>query len=80
MKIEDYPASVTKKEQYTTTELAHIFRVSHRTAGIMIDEGLIDGYTIPGGKTRRVRHDAVIKYVNSNPKFAYALQHITEPS
>ena len=77
MKIEDYPATLPTKEQYTAGEVAVLYGVSHRTACKMIDGGAIQGFTVPGSKERRVLFASVKAHVAANPAYAFVLAKIT---
>lgn len=76
MRIEDYPKSLPRKEQYTAGEVAILYGVSHRTACKMIDNGTIQGITVPGGKERRVLMSAIREHVAAHPQYAYVLGKI----
>ncbi|SIO37743.1 hypothetical protein SAMN05444166_4214 [Singulisphaera sp. GP187] len=79
MNLDQYPATITKKEQYTAGDVAILFGVSHRTACKMIDRGDLSGFTIPGSKERRVLHAEIVKYVSANPQYTHILAKIVTP-
>ena len=80
MKIERYPKTLPKQEQYTAGEVAILYGVSHRTACKMIDTGAIQGFTVPGSKERRVLYTAIVEHVTANPTFKFVLAKIVESS
>lgn len=78
MRIEEYPTTMKKKEQYTAGEVAILYGVSHRTACKMIDSGAIKGFTVPGSKERRVLFVAVKEHVAAHdPHYKFVLDKIT---
>lgn len=53
-------------QTYTTGKIAKICDVAPRTVSKWIDKGLLSGYSIPGGKDRRVTKDALIDFLRKN--------------
>ena len=76
MRISQYPTSLPKQEQYTVGDVAILYGVSHRTACKLIDGGEINGFTLPGGKERRVLFTSIQKHVAANPRFQHVLAKI----
>lgn len=76
MKIDDYPKTLPKKEQYTAGEVAIIYGVSHRTACKMIDSGVLRGFLVPGSMSRRVLFGSIEDHVTANPSYKFVLSKI----
>jgi hypothetical protein len=76
MKIEKYPKTLPRQEQYTAGEVAILYGVSHRTACKMIDNGTIAGFTVPGSKERRVLFASLAAHVKANPAYAFVITKI----
>lgn len=77
MKKSDYPRSLPRADEYTSTEVAILYGVSTRTACKMIDTGILKGHVVPGGKERRVRHADLMAHARgSHGNFAYVLDKI----
>ncbi len=52
-------------EVFTTGEVAKLCRVSSRTAAKWIDNGLLKGWRVPGGKDRRVSRAALVEFLEA---------------
>jgi len=50
-------------EVFTTGEVAKLCRVSSRTAAKWIDNGLLKGWRVPGGKDRRVARKDLVAFL-----------------
>ena len=54
------------KKLYTTGEVAKICNLSQQTVIRCFDAGRVEGFRIPGSKFRRIPHDSLIKFMQSN--------------
>ncbi len=72
MKIADYPKTIVAKEQYTSGDVAVVLGVSLRTASIMLGNGTIKSFKLPGLTGRRVLHTELAKFLDSSPDYEYA--------
>lgn len=52
---------------FTSGHLAKMFQVAPRTISKWIDDGIIEGYRIPGSKDRRVTREKVLSFLKRNP-------------
>lgn len=73
-----YPKTLPLKEQYRAGEVAILYGVSHRTACKMIDNGDIEGFTVPGSKERRVLFASIAAHVKASPQYQFVLDKITQ--
>lgn len=69
MKKQDYPSQVDAKDEYSANETAIILNVSKPTVVKLVDGGKIPGAyrSEKGKKDRRIPHDALIRYITSQP-------------
>jgi excisionase family DNA binding protein len=51
---------------YTTGEIARALQVAPRTVAHWIDDGLLQGYQLPGSRHRRVQGEQLAKFVKDN--------------
>ena len=51
------------RELFGTTEIARICCVSTRTAAKFIDSGLLQGWRVPGSKTRRTSRKLLVQFL-----------------
>ena len=51
---------------FTTGTMSKITGVSPRTVATWIDDGHLQGYTIPGSKDRRVSRSALVDFMSAN--------------
>ena len=54
------------KKLYTTGEVAKICNLSQQTIIRCFDAGRVEGFRIPGSKFRRIPHESLIKFMQSN--------------
>jgi CheY-like chemotaxis protein len=54
------------KKLYTTGEVAKICNLSQQTVIRCFDAGRVEGFRIPGSKFRRIPHESLIKFMQSN--------------
>ncbi len=78
MRIKDYPKTVAAKEQYTSGDIAVLLGVSLRTASIMLKNGVIKSFQLPGLTGRRVLHNELVAFLNSSPDYAYAAAKLVD--
>ncbi len=64
---------------FTTGEISKICNVAQRTAIKWFDEGIIDGYIIPGTKDRRVPFNSLLEFMKKN-KMPFDLFYQVEKS
>ena len=62
------------KKLYTTGEVAKICNLSQQTIIRCFDAGRVEGFRIPGSKFRRIPHESLIKFMQSNDIPIDALQ------
>ena len=62
------------KKLYTTGEVAKICNLSQQTIIRCFDAGRVEGFRIPGSKFRRIPHESLIKFMQSNDIPINALQ------
>jgi len=54
------------KNLYTTGEVAKICNLSQQTIIRCFDAGRVEGFRIPGSRFRRIPHESLIKFMQSN--------------
>jgi excisionase family DNA binding protein len=79
VKIQDYPKTIARKEQYTSGDVAILLGISHRTATKLIDRGAINSFKLPGSSERRILHAELMAFLGGDPSYQYALAKITDP-
>lgn len=62
-------------QTYTTGKIAKICGVAPRTVSKWIDKGLLPGYSIPGGKDRRVTKDALVAFLRKNQFYCKEIEN-----
>jgi two-component system, OmpR family, response regulator RpaA len=55
-----------RKPVYSTAEAAKICRLSLSTMNRRFDEGLIQGFRVPGSRFRRVTHEQLLRFMREN--------------
>lgn len=63
---------------YTTGEVAKYCNMAPRTVSTWFDQGLLDGYRIPGSQDRRILPDSLVKLLKENGMYDYLKDNIPE--
>ena len=63
---------------YTTGDVAKYCKVTSRTVSTWFDQGLLDGYRIPGSQDRRILPDSLVKLLKENGMYEYLKDNIPE--
>jgi hypothetical protein len=68
---------IPQLDSYSVGQLALILGVAGTTVRGMIDSGLLSGYWLPGRRQRRrVRHEALVRFVIIHPRFRHILERL----
>jgi len=57
---------INAKNILTTGEVAKICRVSSKTVQKWVDNGLLAGFRLPGGKDRRILRNELVRFMKEN--------------
>jgi hypothetical protein len=62
---------------YSAGQVARILGIAHNTANRLVDQRVIAGFRVPGGRPdRRVTHGALMNFIRAYPQYKYALSNV----